>query len=159
MGGFQILLVLFVALPLAELFVLIEVGSHIGALATIGLCIATALLGTTLIRSQGLAALGKVQNSFNRQEIPAVAMLEGAFLLVAGLCLLTPGLITDTIGFLCLVPPLRLAIIERGFIRNLQGASGSRVRAGDAFPPSGSSGSPRQQQGKIIEGDYRREED
>lgn len=155
-GGFQLLLLLFLAIPLAELFLLIEVGSHIGALATIGLCIGTALLGATLVRSQGLATLRKVQESLNRQEVPAVAMLEGAFLLVAGFCLMTPGLITDTIGFLCLIPPLRLTLIEKSFVRNLRTADSNRPHTGSAFPPSEPA---RPKQGQIIDGEYCRKDD
>ena len=81
---------------------------------------------------------------------------------VAGLCLLTPGLITDAIGFLCLVPPLRLALIEKGFIKSFHTASATRVYTDSSFPPH-----PHQQrqqparppQGQIIDGEFRREDD
>ena len=85
----------FIAMPLCELYLLIEVGSVIGALPAIGLCIATAALGAALVRSQGLRTLRDVHGALGRGEVPAVAMLEGVVLAIAGVLLLTPGLITD----------------------------------------------------------------
>ena len=175
MYGFHILLILFIAVPLTEIFVLIEVGSAIGALPTIALCIATAFIGATLIRAQGLTTLAKVQSSLQREEVPAIAMMEGAFLLVAGMCLLTPGLITDVIGFLCLVPPLRMVLIEKAFIQRVQVHSGHTGYPGNTppggggqFPPAGGASAPRRDGasrsrprsgGEVIDGEYQREDD
>ena len=111
MRVFHVLLLLFFTVPLAEIWVLLSVGSAIGALPTVAAVVFTAVLGAALIRAQGIATLSRVQASLDRGEIPALEMMEGAFLLVAGALLLTPGFITDSIGFACLVPPLRRALI------------------------------------------------
>jgi UPF0716 protein FxsA len=132
------LLILFVTVPLAEIYVLIEVGSVVGALPTIGLCLFTAALGSLLIRLQGVATLGRVQRSLEARELPAVPLLEGLFLLIAGLMLLTPGFVTDLVGFACLVPPLRQALILawlepriRRMKEQADGPQGQRVLEGE----------------------------
>ena len=119
---FLVFLVIFVAAPLVELYVLIEVGSEIGALPTIALSIFTAVLGGALVRLQGFAVLFRVQEAMVRGEVPALELLEGAMLLVVGFALLLPGFITDAVGFLLLVPPIRRAVImwylrSRGILR------------------------------------------
>jgi UPF0716 protein FxsA len=106
-------LLLFVGLPLIELYLLIQVGSVIGALPTIALSILTALIGGTLVRIQGFSVLMRVRDAMARNEVPALELLDGALLLVAGLLLLLPGLITDVVGFLLLVPVLRRLLIAR----------------------------------------------
>ena len=104
---FKILFLLFLTVPLIEIYFLIQVGQHIGALSTILLCILTAALGAILLRIQGLLTLLRAREKLQRGEIPADNLLEGLILLVAGVLLLTPGFVTDVIGFLCLVPSLR----------------------------------------------------
>jgi UPF0716 protein FxsA len=106
-------LLLFVGLPLIELYLLIQVGSVIGALPTIALSILTALIGGTLVRIQGFSVLMRVRDAMARNEVPALELLDGTLLLVAGLLLLLPGLITDVVGFLLLVPVLRRLLIAR----------------------------------------------
>ena len=140
---FPLLLFGFIALPLAELFVLIEVGSVIGALPAIVLCVATAAVGAALVRAQGLRTLREVQAAIGRGELPAVAMLEGMVLALAGVLLLTPGLVTDAIGFAALVPPLRRSLLLRGLRARL------RPHFADAsHSPAGG--------GVILDGEYRR---
>jgi UPF0716 protein FxsA len=106
-------LLLFVGVPLTELYLLIEVGSQIGALPTIGLSVLTALLGGALARIQGFSVLMRVRDAIARNQMPALEMLDGALLLVAGLALLLPGFFTDILGFLLLVPMLRRLLISR----------------------------------------------
>ncbi|HKJ83127.1 MAG TPA: FxsA family protein [Mariprofundaceae bacterium] len=108
----RLLFVLFITLPLLELYVLIKVGASIGGLATIFLCLATAAIGGLLIRWQGLNTLFRAQERISRGEVPAEHAMHGLMLVLAGILLFTPGLITDTIGFLLLVPPLRQWIIR-----------------------------------------------
>ncbi len=119
MNFFRLLLVLFLTVPLVEIYLLIKVGNFIGALPTVFLVVFTAVVGVVLLRLQGFATMRRVQAMLARGEIPAVEMLEGVALLVSGALLLTPGFFTDTIGFLLLVPPLRrrliLWLIERSF--------------------------------------------
>lgn len=138
------LLLLFIALPLVETWLLIEIGNRIGALVTIALVIATAVVGSQLVRRQGLSTVREIQRRQLQGEIPAAPMLEGLALLIAGALLITPGFISDTLGFLLLVPPLRLELARRLL-------SGLFVPAG--FGPRGASGG-----GRIIEGEYRRKD-
>ena len=89
---------------------LIAIGSEIGALLTIALCLFTAGLGITLLRIQGFITLTKIRQSLDQGELPAATMLEGLMLLIVGALLLTPGFFTDAIGFICLVPSIRRKI-------------------------------------------------
>ncbi|PIP01424.1 MAG: exlusion protein FxsA [Zetaproteobacteria bacterium CG12_big_fil_rev_8_21_14_0_65_54_13] len=109
----RIFFLLFITVPLLELYLLIEVGSGIGGFATIALCLFTAALGGLIIRWQGMSTLLDAQKSMARGEIPADHGFHGLLLALAGLMLFLPGLITDTIGFLLLVPPLRQLIINK----------------------------------------------
>lgn len=100
-------LLLFILVPLAELAILIKLGEIIGVGATILLVISTAVLGVSLLKRQGLAALARARSSMDAGEFPIESVIDGVCLLVAGAFLLTPGLLTDTIGFLLLVPAFR----------------------------------------------------
>lgn len=139
-------LLIFVGVPLIELYFLIQVGSEIGALPTIGLTILTALIGGILVRMQGFAVLMRVRGAAERGEVPALEMLDGALLLAAGLVLLLPGFFTDVVGFLLLVPPLRRYLI----VRFLELAPHRTGPAGPVDKPPG----PR-----VIEGEYRHDRD
>ncbi len=101
------LLTAFIVIPIIEMFVLIEVGGLIGAIPTIALVVLTATAGVWLLRLEGVATMRRVQEKLSRGELPETEVLEGAMLLVGGALLLTPGFITDALGFVCLVPPLR----------------------------------------------------
>lgn len=107
-----LLLILFIVLPLTELYFLIKVGGWLGALPTVLLVVFTAVLGAGLVRWQGLATLERVRAAMGRGEVPAVPMLEAATILISGVLLLLPGFVTDTLGLLGLVPPLRRAIVR-----------------------------------------------
>ena len=104
---FRFLVILFISVPLLELYLLIKVGSMIGVLPTVILCLFTAVLGAALLRHQGLQTLARVQEKVSRGEVPATDLLGGLMLLLCGAFLLTPGFFTDCIGFLCLVPAFR----------------------------------------------------
>lgn len=149
--GFIFLLIL-VGAPLLELYVLIEVGSEIGALSTILISVFTAVLGAWLVRMQGISVLFRVQQSLARGEAPALEMFEGALLMMAGVMLLFPGFITDTFGFLLLIPPLR-----RRLILAWLKSSGMVQPPRPGGPPT--SESVEAHKIRIIEGDYRREDD
>ncbi|MCK5697643.1 MAG: FxsA family protein [Gammaproteobacteria bacterium] len=130
-------LVLFIGVPLIEIYLLIEVGGVIGALPTILAVLLTAILGVTLIRIQGFSTLQKAQASINQGIAPAKEIFEGIMLLFSALCLLIPGFFTDTIGFLLLIPPLRSWLASaflnsRGLkgnisMKNAQGNSGDYI--------------------------------
>ena len=113
MTVFRILVLLFIVVPLLELYILIHVGGLIGVLPTIGICILTAVIGASLLRYQGLQTIARVQSKLSQGEVPATDMLEGVILLLCGFLLLTPGFFTDVIGFLCLVPQFRTIIATR----------------------------------------------
>ena len=110
---FRILFLLFLTVPLVEIYFLIQVGQEIGAFSTVLLCILTAALGAILLRIQGILTLMNAREKLRQGEIPADNLLEGLILLVAGVLLLTPGFVTDVIGFLCLVPSLRSMLALR----------------------------------------------
>lgn len=141
------LLLLFIVVPLVETWLLIEVGQEIGALTTIGAVIATAVIGSQLVRYQGMRALRDIRAGQLRGEPPALPLLEGAALLVAGAFLLTPGFITDTLGFLMLVPPLRRQAARKLLARMIV------ITPAGVYP-----GPERPRDPGAIEGEYRRED-
>lgn len=104
------LLLLFTVVPLIELALLIQIGRVIGLAATIAIVLLTGIVGATLARWQGLATLRRVQTEMAEGRVPTDALVDGLLILVAGAVLFTPGLITDTIGFLLLIPPTRAAV-------------------------------------------------
>ena len=101
------LLAAFVGVPVVEIAAFIEIGGRIGLWPTIGLVVVTAFAGLTLLRIQGLAVLDRLRTS----KAPAVELFEGLCLLIAGVLLLVPGFVTDTVGFLLLVPRVRMAVV------------------------------------------------
>lgn len=112
MFSFRFLFLLFILIPFVEIYLLIEIGSVIGAPWTILLVVLTAAIGAWLVRLEGLATLTRVRLNLDRGELPAMELIEGAFLLVAGALLLTPGFFTDLVGFVFLTPPLRRALVR-----------------------------------------------
>ena len=106
------LLLLFTLVPLLELFLLIKVGELIGVWATVVLVITTGALGAFLTRIEGMRVLGQVRNDLQAGRVPTERLLDGFLILLAGAVLLTPGLITDALGFFLLVPPGRRVIRE-----------------------------------------------
>ena len=109
----RILFALFIAIPILEMVVLIQVGHQIGALWTVVLVLLTAFIGINLLRYQGLSTLSRATWRMQSGQIPAQEMLEGILLAVGGALLLTPGFVTDTIGFLLLVPFTRQFFASR----------------------------------------------
>lgn len=99
--------------PLVELMILIDVGGKIGLLATMGLVVLTAVVGVALLRRQGFATLARGLARLNRGEVPASEIAEGALLAISGALLVTPGFVTDGVGFALLWPPLRAGVAER----------------------------------------------
>jgi len=154
---------LFIAIPLIELYGILVVGDAIGALWTVILVILTAVIGVNLLRFQGMSTLAKAQRSMAQGKIPAMEMMEGIALAVAGVLLITPGFITDSIGFLCLIPASRQAIIRylmtkttvhKGFNA---GSGGFQSDDYQQKPRSESETKPPKV-GQTLEGEYRRED-
>ena len=99
----------FLAVPLIEIALFIQVGGLIGLWPTLLIVILTAIAGTYLVRSQGAQAIGNLRQSFSTLDDPTVHLAHGAMILVSGALLLTPGFFTDAVGFALLMPPVRVA--------------------------------------------------
>ena len=106
----QYLILAFVITPIVELYLLIKIGTLIGAFNTIMLVVLTGVGGALLARSQGLAVLNKINSDLQSGNMPADSLVDGLFILVGGLLLVTPGIITDIIGFVFVIPHTRKAI-------------------------------------------------
>lgn len=104
------LVVLFTLLPLLELYLLIRIGQMIGALTTIAVVIITALLGAALTRQQGVTTLTRIRHTLAQGSMPASEIIDALLIFIAGVVLLTPGFITDSIGFLLLIPQSRRVV-------------------------------------------------
>ncbi|MDB6178122.1 FxsA family protein [Paracoccus sp. Z330] len=104
---------LFVAIPIVEIALFIQVGGLIGLWPTLAIVILTAVIGSSLMRSQGASALAEVQRSFNELRDPSRPLAHGVMILIAGMLLLTPGFFTDTVGLLLLVPKLRDRVMNQ----------------------------------------------
>ena len=141
------LFLFFLAVPLLEIYLLIHVGSWIGAFPTVLLIILTAALGAALARHQGLATLQRLQMALRRGELPAVELFEGVILLVGALLLLTPGFITDLAGFAFLLPAIRRRL-ALWVMRQVK--TSTPTRAGAPVP---------QREGRTLEGEFHREDD
>jgi len=141
MNLFQRLLLLFILVPIIEIYLLMTVGGFIGVWPTVLLIILTAIIGTHLLRAQGLATLQKMQETLQQGQLPAFALLEGIFILIGGALLLTPGFFTDAVGFICLIPVLRKYLVF-WMTKRLQ-----------IYQHEVPRGRP-----EIIEGEYRRED-
>ncbi|TDO96821.1 FxsA family protein [Marinomonas balearica] len=146
-------LLLFMLVPVVELFVLIEVGSQIGGLATVLLVFLTAAIGVTLIRKQGIDAAFKAQEKLQRGQIPAVEIAEGFMLVFAGLCLLIPGFVTDSIGALMLISPLRKVVASGVALSFLK----KRMNMKPAWDNTGFNGSTSAHSAP-IDGEYSKEQ-
>ncbi len=135
------LLLLFIVLPAVELYLLITVGRYIGPLTTVGIIVITGMLGWSLVKSQGLATLKRIRAETAQGRLPAEEMVAGLCLLGTGLLLVTPGFLTDTVGFLVLIPSLRRALarqLMRRFKMKIMSASpfeGEQGAHGPDFQP------------------------
>ena len=139
-----LLFLTFLLVPVLEIYLLIEIGSLIGAVWTVTAVVGTAALGAGLVRRQGLAALARFRSATQAGELPAVTIIEGLALLVAGAFLLTPGVFTDLVGFLLLTPPLRQFLVRRWLV-------GRVVTPADGTPSGRAPG--------VLDGESRRIDD
>lgn len=123
-----------ILLPLIEIAVFIEVGSAIGALPTILLTILTAVAGTFMLRQQGLSLLMRMQRELDAGQVPGTDIMHGAMIVLASILLLIPGFVTDALGLLLFVPPVRDAIarfiIARSGVVIVRGGAGRRPEEG-----------------------------
>ena len=152
---FQILLVAFLAIPVIEIYLLIQVGSVIGAGWTIFIVIGTAILGASLLRQQGLETWSRLTQSIAQGQLPPTMLVEGILLLLSGAFLLTPGFFTDSIGFLFLIPPVRKALAGYLLSKGLFMAAGMHSSAYS----STSSSRSHSTEYNVIEGEYEERKD
>lgn len=132
---FARLLVLFVTIPLIELYLLLKVNELTGsAITTIGLILFTGALGAWLAKQQGLSTIGKIQRALSEGRMPAAELVDGGMILFAGALLLTPGIMTDAFGFSLLIPPCR--VVYRKLLKQMF------PQANIKFHSTGFSGAP-----------------
>jgi UPF0716 protein FxsA len=105
-----LLVLVFIAVPIAEIAVIIKVGSWLGVGETIALLLGVSLLGIWLVKRQGIGVLRRMREQMNAGRVPGTEMVDGALLLFAGALLIPPGFITDVVGLLLLLPPVRAGI-------------------------------------------------
>ncbi|MGH8559473.1 MAG: FxsA family protein [Methylococcales bacterium] len=149
MNPFRILLLFFLTVPIIEIYLLLKIGGIIGVLPTVILVASTAMLGATLLRSQGLSTLKRLQDTLSRREIPSREIVEGPLLLLGGALLLTPGFFTDVMGLYLLIPYTRKRFVKYLFDRHFI-VSGLQAGA--------NSGQSNPDHGVTIEGDFKRDE-
>ncbi|MDH5611055.1 MAG: FxsA family protein [Gammaproteobacteria bacterium] len=148
---------LFIVIPLAELYLIIEVGGQIGAFWTVMIIIGTAVIGVNLLRVQGFSTLRRAQKNMEQGAMPAMEMMEGIVLAVGGALLITPGFLTDTLGFICLMPAARQAliraVIKRGNVQMHGFHQSSSYQSYSEVHPKGNDG------GRTLEGEFHRKDD
>lgn len=130
-----ILPLLFLLVPIVEIALLIAVGQTIGLWPTLAIVIGTAILGTIVISRQGFTTLRKANEALAAGKPPVDAVVDGMFLFIAGALLLSPGLLTDALGFLLLIPPVRTLIVRWGARRLFAPGVFRVVTFGRAGPP------------------------
>ena len=155
---FARLFLLFTAVSLLEIFVLVKVGSVLGAWPTILLVIITALVGSALVRSQGIQLIQDLQQRVARGELPGQQMVEGLMLFASGILLVTPGFVTDACGLLLLQPSIRRRIAQLVLV-NIK--LNPNVTMGGAFQHSESDSpfSTKKMSDDVIEGEFERKDD
>lgn len=167
MNLIHLLFIAFLTIPLVEIYLLLQVGEIIGLWPTIFMVVFTAFLGINLLRAQGISTWQRANAQLAQGQLPAMAMMEGMVLMVAGALLLTPGFFTDTLGFLALVPPLRRAVLGRilrtsrvtatfGVFSQQTGTQSPHQQTPSA---SASASAKDRQHPGIIEGEFTREDD
>jgi len=138
-----VLFLLFLLVPLIEIGVFIEVGGLIGLLPTLGLILLTAVLGTWQLRAQGLSTLARARQQMDQGQLPAQELYDGFCLIIAGALLLTPGFVTDAVGFALFVPAFR-RLLRHFIARRIRMRAEVRMRQDDG---RGSS--------TVIDGEFR----
>ena len=163
----KFLFLLFIIIPIVEITILINVGEAIGAWNTVGLVILSAFIGVNMLRYQSLSTLARAQQRANQGEIPGQEMVEGIVLAVGGALLVTPGFVTDVIGFSCLIPFTRQSFAKALLSRFTIIASEQRHLASAEFyshdpfsnqQPHSRDRSQNVSQGDVIEGEYERKD-
>ena len=146
-----LILLIFVAVPIAEIAIFIEAGNFFGIWTTLALILITAIIGSGMLRHQGLLALRNTQDALHRNELPVREVLTGLCLLFAGVLLLTPGFLTDCIGFFLLIPKFRLFLGNAIFA---QMRSQSYTRIWPSNERTRNSGDDDRRNTTVIDGEF-----
>lgn len=150
-----VILALLILVPLAELAVIIKVGESLGVLPTLGLLVGMAVLGTVLLRQQGLAVLRQSEQAIASGQVPVESALGGVGLLIAGVLMMTPGFLTDIMGLALLVPWLRRRVAGWLLARlTVVGLGRIRTSPTERRQQTGRTGQARG--GKVIDGEFTR---
>lgn len=144
MKGFQLIFLFVLLVPFIEIYLLLQVGGLIGAFPTIFLVVFTAALGAWLLRKQGFVTLQRLRDNLAQGKVPAYEMIEGPIILVGAALLLTPGFLTDILGFVCLLPQLRRKLAQYVIENHL-------VQASSAFQWG------KKTETNVLEGEYRKD--
>lgn len=147
------LLLIFIAMPIIEMWLLITVGREIGAWSTIGLVLLTAAVGFTLLRQQGFATLFRARQKMDAGELPAIEMVEAIILAVCGALLVTPGFVTDVVGFMGLVPGFRRLIVT-GMVSKMEVVDYRSQQTQYRNVPPSSHSQASEQGSETLEGEY-----
>lgn len=135
---FSILFLLFVGVPLCELWLLLQVGEKLGALPTLALVIGTGIIGANLARREGMRTIEKVNKAMAEGQMPQEAILDGLAIFLGGALLLTPGILTDILGFSLLFPltrPFLLAMVSGWIEKKMQAGQASVTFRNTGFGP------------------------
>tara|TARA_R110001583_G_scaffold10698_3_gene49063 strand:+ start:3310 stop:3822 length:513 start_codon:yes stop_codon:yes gene_type:complete len=152
---FARLFILFTAVSLLEIFVLVKVGGFLGAIPTVALVVVTALVGSALVRSQGLQVIQQYQQRVAKGEMPGQQLVEGLMLIITGVLLVTPGFVTDFCGLLLLQPTIR-ATIAKTLLANIKFSPAS-MTGNFSQPRSDFSSNLRDED--VIEGEFEHKKD
>lgn len=151
--------IVFIIVPLLEMLLLFEVADRIGGIQTLLMVVLTAVIGVQVLKQQGFSTLLRANERIRQGQLPAQEILEGMLLAGAGAMLLTPGFLTDTLGFLCLTGPVRrplasrlvaAGVVRAGWFGSFSRRNGS-ARGDDVFS---NRAPPR---GQVFEGEYSKE--
>ncbi|MBM88744.1 MAG: biotin--acetyl-CoA-carboxylase ligase [Gammaproteobacteria bacterium] len=154
----RVLLLLFIVIPLLEMMLLFEVADVIGGLSTVGLVVLTAVIGIQILKSQGLSTLLRAQNRLQSGELPAQEIVEGMMLAAAGALLLTPGFVTDILGFVFLASPMRKLMAKHTIHSGIVATMGNDSDKFKFWSANLKSSSRYRHHGNIYEGEYSEDE-
>ncbi|MEH6452628.1 MAG: FxsA family protein [Psychromonas sp.] len=159
---FARLFLIFTSVSLLEIFVLVKIGGFLGAWPTVALVVVTALIGSALVRSQGLQLLQQLQQRMANGEMPGQQLVEGIMLIITGVLLVTPGFVTDICGLLLLQPTIRAAI-AKFILANVKLSPASSMSGGfyqsSNSSPFGADPHNKNVQEDVIEGEFERKDD
>jgi len=139
---FPLILVLFVVVPIVELYVIVQVAGGIGVLQTLGLLVVVSIVGAWLVKAEGLGLIRRVQLKLASGEMPGKELVDGALILFAGALMLTPGFVTDTFGLVLLLPPTR-AVVRMFLMKRFAGIADTKAQSmgfGSGFGSASASG-------------------